>query len=175
MRILKLQHLPPLKEKPWLDRTKILYHAIFQVFEDFITQEYMNENFHIDHTWPIADPPPEEGPTAEWHEYLYAVEDAAWKAKCKEILAFWQEQKKYESPWDRAHSELEHKMEGLELVFDDWLEPADEQGNRKVKDSKEPELYWDTLKEMRDREEFYENKINEYLHEIIDKRRWMWT
>ena len=170
MRLLKLESLPKKdKEHPWIDRTEILYHAIFQIFEDFITEEYSNENFNLE-PWDLNT-----CRSCEEEPLDYFVEDNEWKLKCKEILAFWQEMKKFSSCWTRAHSELEHKIEDMRPDFDSWLEPPDEQGNRKVKQEKEPSIYWDTLKEMGELEEYYENKINEYCRWIIDKRRWMWT
>lgn len=166
MRLLKIQTLPKKdKEHPWIDRTEILFHAIFQVFEDFIKEEYSNEHFNLE-PWDLTKVEEPSG---------YFVEDNEWKLKCKEILAFWEEMKKHSSCWSRAHSELEHKLGDREPDFDSWLEPPDEHGNRKVKQRKEPSVYWDTLKEMGELEEYYEDKINEYCHWIISKRRWMWT
>jgi len=168
MRQLQIKSLPSKKEAPWLAKTEILYHAVFQIFEDFITQEYSNKNFNLE-PWDLSKClGPNESPD-------YYIEDNDWKLKCKEILSFWSEMKKYSSCWDRAHAELEHKIKGIYPVFDDWLEPQDANGNRLVKAEKKPKVYWDTLKEMGDLEEYYENKINEYCGYIIAKRRWMWT
>lgn len=89
MRILKLKSLPKKdKEHPWIDRTDILYHAIFQVFEDFITEEYSNENFNLE-PWDLAT-----CSSCEEEPMDYFTEDNEWKLKCKEILAFWEEMKK---------------------------------------------------------------------------------
>lgn len=173
MRQLHIHSLPSKKEAVWIDRTEILYHAIFQIFEDFILGEYSNKNFNLD-PWPIPQMPVEVD-TQEWHDYNYAIEDNAWKEKCKEILSFWSEMKKHKCCWSRAHDELKHKIDGIHLELDDWLEPPLPNGDRIVKECKEPKVYWDTLREMGELEECYENKINEYCQEIIKHRRWLWT
>ena len=39
MRVLKINTLKSVKEQPWIDRDYILFHACFQIFEDFVEKE----------------------------------------------------------------------------------------------------------------------------------------
>jgi hypothetical protein len=49
MRILKIQSLPNVKEQSWIDRDEIMLHACFQILQDCIEKEGVDNHCDYEH------------------------------------------------------------------------------------------------------------------------------